>query len=86
MLSSKSSDEWVAKIDSKGKRYFFNRVLQSSQWHRPPELAGSSCARFSFWLSLDQFVSVDDCHVAADAMHLPVQAKQQTCSHAGMDK
>ena len=71
VLTSKTSDHWIKKTDSTGKKYFFNTVSQTSQWHRPPAMAGSNCARFSFWLALDAFVEADDCHVAADAMTVP---------------
>lgn len=71
VLGSKTNGQWIRKTDSKGKGFFFNTVSQTSQWHRPPEMAGSDCARFSFWLSLDSFVATDDCHVAADAMVVP---------------
>lgn len=71
VLASKTNDKWIQKTDAKGKTYFFNTVSQTSQWHRPPVMAGSDCARFSFWIALDPFAAADDCHVAADAMSVP---------------
>jgi len=71
VLASREAGQWVKKSDSNGKTYFFNTVSKTSQWHRPAAMAGSSCARFSFWVALDPFDAADDCHVAADAMHVP---------------
>jgi hypothetical protein len=73
VLASKTNEMtlWVKKTDAKGKSYYFNTVSQTSQWHRPPEMSGSNCARFAFWVALESFSAADDCHVAADAMRVP---------------
>jgi hypothetical protein len=73
VLASKTNERtlWVKKTDAKGKSYYFNTASQTSQWHRPPEMSGSNCARFAFWVALESFSAADDCHVAADAMRVP---------------
>ena len=71
VLASKTAGQWIKKTDSQGKPYFYNTVSKTSQWHRPAAMAGSDCARFSFWVALEPFDAADDCHVASDAMHVP---------------
>jgi hypothetical protein len=75
ILTHTGAGVWQRMTDESGQVYFYNKVLDKTQWDEPPAESRAWCTRFVLSLSLIAETQEQRCAIKAGSISLPPTLK-----------